>query len=66
MHTPIPVSDPGLADLLNPELEIGLFAGLGLVGVEGAIKPQGFAGPPHRYLPGLRHHIDKLAPAGKL
>lgn len=65
MHTPIPIADPGLADLLDPQLEIGLLAALGLVGVEGAVNPQGFAGPTYRYLPGLPHHIDKLAPAGR-
>lgn len=33
MHTSIPGANPGLADLLGPELEIGLLAALGLVGV---------------------------------
>ncbi|MNL53591.1 hypothetical protein D3C87_1768530 [compost metagenome] len=66
MYRPIPVADQGLTDLLDPQLEVGLLAALGLVGIEGAINPQGFAGPTHRHLPGLPHHIDKLAPAGRL
>jgi hypothetical protein len=65
MYPPIPVSDPGLADLLDPELEIGLLTALRLVGVEGAIDPQGVTRPTHRDFPGFPHHIDKLAPAGR-
>ena len=66
MHTPIPVANPGLADLLDPELEIGLLAALGLIGVDGAINPQRLAGPTHRDLPGLPHHVNKPAPTGRL
>lgn len=44
MHAPIAVADPDLADLLDPELEIGLLAAFWLIGVEGAVNPQGIAG----------------------
>jgi hypothetical protein len=65
MYTPIPIANPDLADLFDPELEIGLLAALGLVGVEGAINPQGIAGPTHRHLPDLPNLIHKLAPASR-
>jgi hypothetical protein len=31
MHPSIAIADPGLADLLDPQLQIGLLAALGLV-----------------------------------
>jgi hypothetical protein len=65
MYTPIAIPDPRRADLLDPELEIGLLAALGLVGVEGTIDPQDVAGPTHRHLPDLPHLIHKLAPASR-
>lgn len=65
MDAPVAVPNPRLADLSDPQPEIGLLATLGLVGVEGAIDLQSRTDLADRYLPSLAHLIDKPTFAGR-
>ncbi|MCP2213419.1 UNVERIFIED_ORG: hypothetical protein J2R93_007831 [Bradyrhizobium japonicum] len=62
----ISVSHPRLADVLDPALESGLVATLGLVDVKCAIDPKSRTGPPDRDLPVTPYFVDKLSLAARL
>jgi hypothetical protein len=60
MNPAISISDPRLADVLDPTFESGLVATLRLVDVKCAIDPKGRTCPPDRYLPVTSHLVDEL------
>jgi hypothetical protein len=60
------VTYPGLADALDPLLEISLVAALRLVNVKCSIDPTGRAGALDRDLPVAAQFVDKYAFAARL
>jgi hypothetical protein len=65
VHTPIAIPDTRLTDLLDPLLEIGLAAALGLVDIKRSIDPEGRTGAPDRNLPVAPKLVDKFTLAGR-
>src|SRR5690554_6562279 len=65
MHPPIPISDAGLADLLDPQLQVGLITALALVVVKRPVDPKRIARLADRDIPRLPHLIDKGPLAGR-
>jgi hypothetical protein len=59
MHAPVAIPDARLADLLDPQLESGLLAALGLVAVKRPVDPERLTRLPDRDFPGLPYLIDK-------
>lgn len=60
VNAPVAVADAGLADLLDPMLELGLRAAPRPVDIERSVDAQGRAGTPDRHLPLAAHPVDKL------